>query len=171
MNCELRIVNYFLPLYFIKTYDMKNLVLLIICVCFFAGCEEKEQDPHAKARQRASDFAEAYFNYEFEKARKLVTPESEKWLRFAASNVTQADVDLLNGQEAPAAVSVEDCEYVNDTTTAATVKVTDFMVKDSIGQSGHIADEGLFKLILVNRGGKYYVRMEGLLRSERQSHD
>ena len=150
---------------------MKNLVLLIFCACFLACCEEKNQDPHAKARQRVSAFAEAYFNYEFGSALRLVTPESEKWLHFAASNITQEDIDLLNAQQTAASVSVEDCAFVNDSTTAATVRVTNFMVKDSIGQAGHIVDEALFKLMLVNRDGKYYVRMDGLPRSERQSHD
>ena len=167
----MRIVNYFLPLYFIKTYDMKNFVLLIFCVGFLAGCEERNQDPYAKARQRVSAFAEAYFNYEFSTALKLVTPESEKWLHFAASNMTQEDIDLLNARQEAAAVSVEDCAYLNDSTTAATLRVTNFMVKDSIGHAGHFVDEALFKLLLVDRDGKYYVRMDGLPRSERQSRD
>ena len=150
---------------------MKNLVLLIFCICFLASCEEKDQDPHAKARQRVSAFAEAYFNYDFGSALKLVTPESEKWLRFAASNMTQEDIDLLNAQQAAASVSVEDCASLNDSTTATTLRVTNFMVKDSIGRAGHIVDEALFRLLLVNRDGKYYVRMDGLPRSERQSRD
>ena len=167
----MRIVNYFLPLYFIKTYEMKNLVLLIFCTCFMAGCKEKEQDPYAIVKQQVSTFAEAYFNYEFETAREFVASESEKWLRFAASNVLQDDIDLLNARQAPATVSVESCERVNDSTVLATVKVNNFMKKDSIGQAGTIVDEALFKFLLVNREGKYYVRMEGLPRSERQSHD
>ena len=61
----------------------------------FIGCYETEKDPDAKVLSNVTAFAEAYFNYDFEKAKRMVTPESEKWLRFIASNITQEDIDLV----------------------------------------------------------------------------
>ena len=150
---------------------MKKSLLLIIGLCLFVGCSEGDADSDLKVKERASEFAEAYFNYDFERVQKLITADSQKWLQFAASNISQADIDLLNSQQTSATVEVESCEYVNDSTSLVTVSVRDFMQKDSIGQAGVMTDEGLFRLTLVEQDGKHYVRMEGLPRSEKQSRD
>ena len=150
---------------------MKKSLLLIIGLCLFVGCSEGDADPDLKVKERASEFAEAYFNYDFERVQKLITADSQKWLQFAASNISQADMDLLNSQQTSVTVEVESCEYVNDSTSLVTVSVRDFMQKDSIGQAGVMTDEGLFRLTLVEQDGKHYVRMEGLPRSEKQSRD
>ena len=150
---------------------MKKSLLFILCCLAFSGCYEAETAPDAKVLVRAAEFADAYFNYNFEKARKMVTPESEKWLRFAASNVTQEDVDLLNTQEESATVEAVDYERTNDSTLVVTVAVRNFLKKDSLGKEGVIADEATFFLTAVQHGGDFLIRMEGLPRSERQSRD
>ena len=116
-------------------------------------------------------FAEAYFNYDFKKAQRWVTPESVKWLQFAASNVSQEDIDLINEQEDEATVEVAEFEYVNDSVSVVTVEVQSFLQKDSIGKAGSMTDQAPFRLTVVERDGKPRVRMEGLPRSERQSRD
>ena len=73
--------------------------MFIMCSLTLWGCHEAKTSAEEKAMNRVAAFADAYFNYDFGEALKMVTPESEKWLRFAASNVTQGDVDLLNAQD------------------------------------------------------------------------
>ena len=164
-------MNYFLPLYFIKIYDMRKNVFLMVCLYALSGCIDNEADPNAKIKECAIDFAEAYFNYDFKKAQRWVTPESVKWLQFAASNVSQEDIDLINEQEDEATVEVAEFEYVNDSVSVVTVEVQSFLQKDSIGKAGSMTDQATFRLTVVERDGKPRVRMEGLPRSERQSRD
>lgn len=140
---------------------------LLLCT----SCDQAEKNPDAKILEYVSAFADAYFNYDFEKARKMVTPDSEKWLRFAASNVTQEDVDLLNAQETVSTVEAQGYEQTNDSTLTVTLTVRNFLTKDSLGSVGRIEEEGVFRMAAVRQGNRYLVRMESLPRSERQSHD
>ena len=145
--------------------------MFIMCSLTLWGCHEAKTSAEEKAMNRVAAFADAYFNYDFGEALKMVTPESEKWLRFAASNVTQGDVDLLNAQDEAATVEAEDYEWQNDSTLVVTVAVRNFLMKDSLGKEGVMADEAWFRLTAVQREGDYKVRMEGPLRSERQNRD
>ena len=150
---------------------MRKTLLIVFCCLAIWGCREAETAPEEKVMARAAAFADAYFNYDFETARKMVTPDSEKWLRFAASNVTQEDVDLLNAQEVDATVVAEDYERWNDSTLVVTVTVSNFLKKDSLGKEGVMTDEAMFRLTAIEHEGDYRIRMEGLPRSERQSRD
>lgn len=145
--------------------------LFCLCLGLFMGCEEKEADPDAKVVAFAAAFADAYFNMDFTKARGMVAPEDVKWLRFMASNVTQEDVDLLNAQEEGATAEAEGYERLDDSTLVVTMCVRNYLVKDSLGAAADMAAEGRFRFVVVERGGDYKVRMEGLPRSERQSRD
>ena len=145
--------------------------MIVFCWLALLGCHEAETAPEEKVMVQAAAFADAYFNYDFDRARKMVTPESEKWLRFAASNVTQEDVDLLNAQEENATVEAEDYERWNDSTLVVTVTVRNFLKKDSLGKEGVMTDEAQFRLTAVEHEGDFLIRMEGLPRSERQSLD
>ena len=138
-------------------------------VLLLTACDSERSKPDSAVGQQAWAFADAYFNYDFKRAVELVTPESARWLQFAASNITQQDIDLLNSQDEPTTCDVGSIQQVNDSTFYATVSVTNYMQRDSIGQQMHVVDEGVFRLPVVRRDGKYYVRMEGLPRSERQS--
>lgn len=57
-----------------------------------------ELSEEEQLRMDADSFAVNYYNWHFEKALRFCTPESEKWLRFTASNVHQADVDSLRAK-------------------------------------------------------------------------
>ena len=46
-----------------------------------------ELSEEEQLRTDADSFAVNYYNWHFEKALRYCTPESEKWLRFTASNV------------------------------------------------------------------------------------
>ena len=150
---------------------MKRVLLFAFTLLLCVSCDQAEKDPDAMVVERVAAFASAYFNYDFEKALKLVTPDSEKWLKFAASNVTQEDVDLLNAQEGVATVVAEDYERLNDSALVVTLTVRDFLTKDSLGATGRIEVEGQFRIVAIRQDKSYLVRMEGLPRSERQSRD
>lgn len=150
---------------------MKKYLFLVATAWLLINCKETATDPDSSMSDKAQAFAEAYFNYDYQEAVKHVTPESERWLRFAASNITQEDIDAVNAQPMAASVETEEVDWENDTTASVTVVVRDFIQKDSIGKPGRPCAEGRFRLTVVTRNGNPSVRMACPLRSEKQSLD
>ena len=151
---------------------MKNLALFIILpLAILTACEGHEKSQEELVSECATGFAEAYFNYDFQQAERFVTPESSRWLKFAASNIGEADVEQLNNHGEAATVELTDHENTSDTTIVVTVEVDNYLQFDSIGGRGTLADDGEYRLTLVNRNGNWLIRMEGLPRSEKHSRD
>ena len=117
----------------------------------------------------ATDWADAYFNCDFRDAANYTTAESGKWLRFAASNTTEQDLQVIQGK----ATSSAD-EYfteANDTLRIVTLHVRNFLKPVALGAAPQLQEEGTFLVTVVKRDGKWKVRMEDLPQSEKQSHD
>ena len=153
-----------------------NLKYLFIALTAFlvAGCESASRFKEERsARDAADSFATYYFNWQFRKASRFVTDSSQVWLRYAASQVHEADIKILRDKE-DAAVEVEEID-VNDTETpSARVVVRDFLRMDTIGTEGHLVEKASFRLMLEQtqpEGGEWKVRMEGLPQSEKRNRD
>jgi len=145
---------------------MKKIALFAMAVLMTA-CSMIQKDDD-QTTTVAIDWAEAYFNCDYHSTETLSTPESRRWLQFAASNTTQQDLDLLKQQ----AAEVEATDYfpiANDT-----LRVVELLVSHYLSPTLHEAKqevEGLFHITVVKRKGEWKVRMEGLPRSEKQSRD
>lgn len=149
---------------------MKQVLLLFTILLMTTSCENS--DSSAKdAELVAKQWAEAYFNYDFEEASHHITEESSKWLQLMASNITEADVDVINSREEPTTVSVTDLQLDNDTSGQATLRVNNWVCTDSIGKPAHLVDEADFTVLMVRRDGKWLIKMASLPRNEKQSHD
>jgi len=144
---------------------MKKILPCLLLACTLASCGE---DSDEKVAQTAADWGDAYFNCDFRRALSLSTGESERWLRFAASNTTQAELDLLNDR--PAEV-VADHVSDGDTLRIVTLQVTNYVKPVPLGAQPVRCDEGRFTLTVVKRDGEWKVRMADLPRNERQSRD
>lgn len=136
----------------------------------FTSCFDNEEGSDV-VDDAATCWADAYFNYDLKTAQRYVTPESRDWLSFLASNMTEADVEILRQQDEEAVVQLVSCEQVDDSTWMATLTVSNFMMIDSLGQTGHMVGEAEFSVPVVQRNKRTFVRMEGLPRSGRQSRD
>jgi hypothetical protein len=147
------------------TNHLKTLLALL-----FMGTLIACDNSNSETEQVATRWAQAFFNYNFQEAQQYVTPESEQWLRFAASNVTQQDIDALNNNEG-ATVSIDGYYPGTDSTGIVYLNVENYLQMDSIGKVGTRRQHGSFQMMLVKRDGKWKVRMEGLPRNERQSRD
>ena len=119
----------------------------------------------------AEGFADKYFNYDLAGAAGLCTPESGKWIAFAASNVTQEDVDMLNAREESAECSAETVELTGDSTATAECRVENFLRPDTLGRPAEMTGEAVYAISLVKRNGRWLVKMEGLPQSGRRSRD
>ena len=92
----------------------------------------------------------------------------EQWLRYAASNVHQEDVDILRAQDEGASHEINEIVYNKDDSTAyARITVRNFLQMDTIGTAGHIVKEAQIRIPLVLRNKKWLVKMEAPLQNER----
>ena len=141
----------------------------LICVTGLLMSCQLTPDDESKAQDAVEKWAAAYFSCDFHDAARYCTPESERWLRFAASNTTQHDLDLLSAH--PANINVEDCYAAGgDTLYVVRLSIENYLKPTTLGDTTTLAD-GLFDFIAVRRDGQWLVRMEGLPRSEKQSRD
>ncbi|MBR0049078.1 MAG: hypothetical protein IJP74_07165 [Prevotella sp.] len=144
---------------------------VVIAMTFMLGCDDTAGEGQEVAERVATAWGQAYFNYDFQRAAKYVTSESNRWLSFAASNIYQSDVDLLREQEEGVSVEVDDYCELDDSTAEVILTVRNFLQRDTIGRAGRFIDEAGYRVTVVRREGRSMVRMEGLPRSEKHSRD
>lgn len=138
---------------------MGKYAALLFCLC---GCQPHEGS-ESQMKEDVDSFATYYYNWHFEKAAKFCTPESEAWLRYASSNVHQADIDLLHDKSEDATIEIDDISFGNDE-TSATVRfhVSNFYQMDTIGKEAHLVKQADFSLPMVMHGGKWKVVLKEL---------
>ncbi len=123
-------------------------------------------------------FAVNYFNWRYERCLKMVTPESERLLRFQASNVTELDIDVLRSLEEGAGIECVSTNYDADTVFNAGIVVFNFLLADTIGHAPKLYSSAETSIRLVKRKGKWLVdmtccypfKMVNLLQNETQDH-
>ena len=125
-------------------------VFFLFCTAILlSGCNFTN-DHDNEAIEAAVNWAEAYFNYDFHKAEEYVTPESGRWLKFAASNATEHDLQLVQQNEEGATVEVEDFfPEANDTLRVVSLKVSNFVSSTLPAESAQLVEEGVFNVTTV----------------------
>ena len=147
---------------------MKQLLLFMGAI-LLAGCDGG-MDGDQQAREAAGDWADAYFNCDFKDASEYVTPESKKWLLYAASNITAEELKQLQDAGGAKVTASEGFDEANDTMRLVTLNVTNSLKSNGQGTTEIIKD-ATFKVEVVKRDAGWQVRMAGLPRSEKQSRD
>ena len=105
-------------------YD--NFKFMKYCYSLFLGvllasCQ-LENNGFNDADNALNKWAEAYFNFDYKEAMGYMTPESAKWIRFAASNITEKDVEFIRSQNQNTVIHITDRQdVVNDTLYNATI--------------------------------------------------
>ena len=152
-------------------YFFEPILFLLLSSCFLSSCSGEGHGDEHGIDAAADSFATNYFNYRFVRSLQFCTPESEKWVRFAASNIIQEDIDTLRAQASGASYEIVDVDERNDTSAIVQYRVSDFMLIDTLGRAGRIVSDCVFDVSFVFRQGKWLVKMEAPLQSERQSRD
>ena len=147
---------------------MKKTLVLALSL-LLAACDMMQNDDN-EATSTAVQWGEAFFNCDYHAAEALCTPESRRWLQFAASNTTQQDLDLLK-QHAAQVEATDFFPEANDT-----LRVVELVVRNSVkptvaGEEPSQTDKAVFHTTVVKRNGSWLVRMASLPQSEKQSHD
>ncbi len=135
------------------------------------ACSSHEGDEE-QLKADVDSFATYYYNWHYEKALKYCTEESEQWLRYMASNVSERDIDSLRNKAEDATVEIGDIQYGDDGTTATvSVSVSNYLQMDTIGTEPHLVSQSTYQLPMTLDGGRWKIRMDSPLRSGTQSHD
>ncbi len=144
---------------------------IIATLLSFFGCNEYYYD--SDISRTVDSFATAYVNYDFQKARRFSTDDSEKWISYTASNITKSDIDFINKFE-NATTYIDDIDVDDDAGIGfATVVVNGWVKKDCIGLSSpKVVEECTITFKIVkNKNGKWLVKMEGPLQNVKYNLD
>lgn len=127
----------------IRCVIMVLVVLFLLVACDFHAGSSRQ------LKKEVDSFAVYYFNWQFHKAVRFVTPESEKWMSYAASQVHQADIDLLQQKELPATCEIMEITYDDKVFSAiAHVTIRNYLRMDTIGKVASVIDVANFDIPL-----------------------
>lgn len=142
---------------------------IFIASSTLSGCQPHEGSEE-QLKADIDSFATYYYNWHFEKASKYCTPESEKWLRFEASNVHQADIDQLNKKTEDATIEITDINFHDDEVTADIhLDVSIFLQMDTLGTEAHSVSKATFVIPMTIHGGKWKVDLKAIPKKEKIS--
>lgn len=145
-----------------KQFFFIILSLFILMVSF--SCKGKEESEYVQVR--ADSFATHYFNWQFEKCMKFVTPESRKYLQFAASNVTEGNVEMLRSMPEDAIVEIEDVTIEDMNHAFVKVSIHNFLAVDTIGREAKTHESGKATIRMVKKDNNWLVEMpQSLIRT------
>ena len=147
---------------------MKKTLVLALSL-LLAACDMIQNDDN-EATSTAVQWGEAFFNCDYHAAEALCTPESRRWLQFAASNTTQQDLDLLK-QHAAQVEATDFFPEANDTLRVVELVVCNSVKPTVAGEEPSQIDKAVFHTTVVKRNGSWLVRMASLPQSEKQSRD
>lgn len=151
-------------------YSLISLSITFCAVLF--SCSVTHRGSDDQLNSEVDDFATSYFNYNYKEAIRHCTPESRKWLIYAASNINDADINVLRNLKEGASIVINDYDFHdNDTTGFSLITVNNYMQLDTIGKAGHLIKKGDFRLPIVLRNKKWTIKMEAPLRNEKPNRD
>lgn len=137
----------------IHTY-IRHAVATISLAATLAACSLSDTN---QVETRAKQFASNYFNLRYMQATNLCTSESRKWISYRASNITQADLDVLNAQPDSATCEVVASCVADDSLATVTMEVSHFLRCDTIGRPGHMCDKEEIELSLKKVGKQWLI--------------
>ena len=135
---------------------------ILTSVYTLTGCQSHQGDEN-QLENDIDSFATYYFNWQFPKTLKYCTQSSESWLRYAASNVHQADVDLLRTKAEDATIEINNIDFSDDGANATvSITVYNFLQMDSIGQDPQLIEQADFQLPMCMEKGLWKIKLEKL---------
>ena len=141
--------------------NMKTMACGIAAFLAITACEDKSgQREEEVAGNRACAFAEAYYNQYFDKAMEMVTPESQKWITFYVSNLTEDDLKVLEQHPTASKAMLNELALTSDSTATARLTIDSVYVADSIGKPGCMESNKELTLQLVKRGKQWLVCLQ-----------
>lgn len=140
-------------------------VLAALAALSCGGQDRRERE----ASECALAFACDYFNFRYVDALAHVTPDSRRVLELCASNITRSMIDSLRNFTDTPTVAVRETRLMDGDTVAECVVsvVNEISVREIGGCPARENGDKTYVLGLVERDGKWKVRMAGPPRSGR----
>lgn len=146
----------------IRLIPLLLLILVLLAGLSLIHCSNDQED---QLIADVDSFSMAYFNWRFAAASRYCTDSSSTWLRYAASQVTEEDVQALRMKEEGASCKHADIQYgSSDSTAVVKVKVKNFLPMDSIENHKTKADTASFLIPVVLHQGRWLVQLKDLPR-------
>lgn len=144
-------------------FRLHTAAAIIFAASLCLSCTDKEE---ASIEDDVKSFVCAYFNFHYSDALNLCTPESHKWIKFQASNITQADIDVVNNQTDSAECEIASVDKTSDSTAIVHVNVKNFLFNDSIGKPATIHADASFSFLVCRQANRWKVRLSSLPKIE-----
>lgn len=140
--------------------------MAMACVWCMSACGQSGEKQLVSS---VESFSKAYFNWQYQRAVPWCTEESRLWLSYMASQVNQADVDLLRSQPQGADVEIGAVEYQEgDSAAVVEVTVSHGVMMDTLGQAGRLVEKARYMVPMTFRQGRWRVHLSAPLRPERE---
>lgn len=135
---------------------IRGLCFFVVCPAALFGCDSGQ----GEVEKSAQAFADCYYNLRYKEALGLVTESSKRRILFAASNVSEEDIDVFNGRDADASCHIDDVEVEGDTAARVDMTVRNVLAMDSIGVPATIKDQIKVTIKLERKGKKWLVDLK-----------
>ena len=132
-----------------STFQQFNISTFLLATLLLVGCQGQTSDPSRQVARSVEDFVSSYYNWQYHQALRYVTPESERWLSFMASQVQESDLEELRKQEQAPTFQIDSIAMHPDSTALAIVTVSNFLQADSFGQPPTLREQATIHLNLV----------------------
>lgn len=142
-----------------------GLVVLLLSTGILGATSSCHREEGQQLEKPLEAFCTSYFNWRFQQAVPYCTDASQRWLRYAASQVNSSDVERLRAQQEGATFTLGDISY-NEGGDSAWVEVTvnNFLQMDTLGKAAQPMDEAHYQVPMVRQKGQWRVTLSGLLR-------
>ena len=126
---------------------------LLACLSCAADKDEKE------ISAVVGSFARNYFGCKYTDAQRFCTANSEKWIKFVASNVSDSDLAVLNDAPTDAEFEVTDVNLTGDSIATASIEARNYLKQNDITRHGVLSASDTYRFTLEHHNGKWLVSL------------
>lgn len=140
-------------------------ILLALASCLASCSSGKDKDD---IEATVTQFATQYFGCHYAEAAKLCTAESEQWIRFVASNVSDSDLVVLNASQDQMQFEVDNIDFTGDSTAVVTLKAYNILDMNKIGATASVSEQSTFDFTLECHNGAWKVKLDNVPTPQRE---
>lgn len=115
-------------------------------------------------------FSQCFFECKYKEAASLCTHQSEKWIKFAATNISDSDLVVFNQSQAIPQYSVTDVNVIDDSTVSVKVEVENYLSAQSIDHKACIKPQGMYTITLRKQTGTWKVDLSCVPQEDKECH-
>lgn len=150
---------------------MNRTLLFILSAILLTLSACKKENPQTIIEETATNFCEAFYNFNYPVAKEWSTPSSLSYLSYLASNLRQEHLDRLRKQ-GPVKVSVlTSAMEPNEEKATAICQIENAYIINPINDDAQQVSSLQDTLRLIKEDGKWLVRKDIPLQSGKQSRD